>query len=780
MTQHSALPTRDDAHILGFDHYDPEDELRRESLLSIGNGFLHMRASAPEERAGPCHRPGLYRAGCYARLTGTVEGVDVATDSLANLPNWLDLSFRLGDEWLSFDRVRIVSYRQQLDLRTAILTREVTFRDGAGRLSEFNEERFVSMATARLGALRTRLRAIDWSGRVVVRSGIDGGIGNVIADEGGYDPQALRHLAAGHARTIGTDVEIAVAARTTLRVDESRVEGPEVDLPQGATLCIEKVGITCTSRDHAIGDPGETAAAAAAEARCHDALREDHIRAWAQLRGRCRLEVDGAELSRALALHSFHLLQTASPHAALSDAGLPSRGWQEAYHGHIFWDDMLSLSFLSLHLPDVVRSALLYRHRRLDAARRRARDAGLEGALFPWRSGTVGFEETPEFQKNPKSGRWMRDDTRYQFHVGSAIAHNVWRYFLATGDFDFMASYGAELMVEIARMWASLAKPHPGIEGRFTLRGVVGPDEFHTRYPGAEAPGLDDETYTNVMAAWVLIHAAKALDRLPACHRDAVTARLAVGADEARHWAHIAAHLHLVRDDQGRFLPFDRYDTLRPFDMEAHERDHPGERLDWFIEAQGGDINALQAQKQATFAMLGHLFTPDELSALLARMGHPAPPEIICRTIEADLARTSHDSSLSDLIYAGALARLAPEKAWRIFRGALHPDDAETGHSGTEKGIHLGAMAASIDIVQRIHLGLRPAEEALIVDPAPQGHIARIAAHVLFRSNSVAVTLDRGRIAIHADGGNHGPVPLLVRGIPHDLPPGATYEGTIE
>ncbi|WP_136684229.1 glycosyl hydrolase family 65 protein [Falsirhodobacter xinxiangensis] len=779
--QYAPLPRcEDDAFVTAFDHYDPEDELRRESLLSIGNGFVHMRASAPEERSGPCHRPGLYRAGCYARLTGRVEGRDVATDSLANLPNWLDLSFRLGEEWLSFDRVQILSYRQELDMRAAVLTRRVTFRDGLGRQSEFHEERFVSMATARLGALRTTLRAIDWSGRVTVRSGIDPGIGNVIADEGGYDPQALCNVAGGRARTLGTDVEIAVAARTTITLDGAAVEGTEVDLPMGATLCVEKIGITCTSRDHAIGDPGPTAAEAAQDARPYAVLREDHIRAWAQLWGRCRLEAEGAELSRALALHGFHLLQTASPHAALSDAGLPSRGWQEAYHGHIFWDDMLSLSFLSLHLPDVVRSALLYRHRRLDAARRRARDFGLAGALFPWRSGTVGFEETPAFQKNPKSGRWMRDDTRYQFHVGSAIAHNVWRYFLATGDFDFMASYGAELMVEIARMWASLAAPHPEVEGRFTIRGVVGPDEFHTRYPGAEKPGLDDETYTNVMAAWVLIHAAKALDRLPACHRDAVTARLAIGADEAQRWAQVAAHLHLVRDGEGRFLPFDRYGTLRPFDMAAHERDNPGERLDWFIEAQGGDINALQAQKQATFAMLGHLFTPDELSDLLAAMGHPAPPDILRRTIEADLDRTSHDSSLSDLIYAGALARLAPDHAWRIFRGALHPDDAETGHSGTEKGIHLGAMAASIDIVQRIFLGLRPGEQALIVDPAPQSHLSRISAHVLFRSNAVAVTLDHGRITIHADDGNHGPVPLLVRGVAHDLEPGATYEGTCE
>lgn len=774
---------------LTFDHYDPEDELRRESVMSLGNGLLHCRASAPQERESETHHPGHYRAGCYARLQGEVEGVEVATDSLANLPNWLALSFRLEgeDDWLSFDRVNIVSYRQQLDMKAALLTREVTFRDSLNRLTEFHEERFVSMASPHLGALRTRLRPIDWSGLVEIRSSIDTGITNALADEGGYDPIAIHILETksqiAHARTLGTNVEIVVAARTQVFEDGVQSNAKEdgdwsVTLAQGNALVVEKTAATCTSRDHAIGALCETAMLAATNAAPYDVLRRDHVQAWAQLWGRCRVEVAGDELTRAITLHSFHLLQTASPHASLSDAGIPSRGWQEAYHGQIFWDDLLSLSFLSMHLPDVVRSALIYRHRRLGAARQRAAKEGLAGALFPWRSGTVGFEETPEFQQNPKSGRWHRDDTRFQFHVGSAVAHNIWRYFLATGDFDFMASYGVEVMVEVARMWASLAKPHPEVEGRFTIRGVVGPDEFHTRYPGADTPGLNDDTYTNIMAAWTLIHAEKALNRLPAYHKNAVVAGLRFDEAEAHEWARIASNLHLAVDDEGRFLPFDGYHDLRPFDLAKFEKEHKGERLDWVIEAQGEDINALQVQKQATFAMLAHVFTPDELVDLLQTMGHPTSLEAIHRTIEADLARTSHDSSLSDLIYAGALAWLAPEKSWHIFCDALHPDE-KSGHSGTEKGVHLGAMAATIDIVQRIHLGLRPGERRLVIDPAPHRHVGQIGAHVLFHSNSVIVTLHLGRIEVSADAGNHGFVALSVCGVDHDLAPGETYTAKV-
>ncbi|MDB6454519.1 hypothetical protein [Falsirhodobacter sp. 20TX0035] len=773
------------AYEIVFDHYDPADERRRESLLSLGNGVLHARASAPEEARGEAHYPGLYRAGCYARLGGQVEGTEVSVDSLANLPNWLHLAFRLEGEagWLSFDRVEILRYRQRLDMAKALLSREVLFRDGQGRTTHFTEERFLSMAHPHLGALSVCLQPKDWSGRIEWRSGVHDRVDNELAvTEGGYDPQALDRVHSEDAgdgciltrtRTRGTGVDVAIAARTRVVLDGRKVEGA-VSVAEGGLLRVEKVGVVHTARDHAVGDLPQAVLGAVRDAQGYVDLRKDHVMAWHQLWARCRVEVGDPNLARAAALHAFHLLQTASPHASLSDAGLPSRGWQEAYHGQIFWDETLSLSFLSLHIPEVVRSALIHRHRRLGTARRRAAEQGLAGALYPWRSATTGIEETPEFQENPKSGRWHRDDTRFQFHVGSAIALNVWRYFLATRDVDFMAGYGAEMMVEIARMWASLAQPHPDHPGRLSLRGVVGPDEFHIRYPGADRPGVDDDTYTNIMAAWTLIHAGQALDRLPALRRKGLMERLELTGDDIGEWPGLAARLHLARDSEGRFLPFDRYETLEPFDLEAHERDHPGERLDWFIEAQHRDINALQVQKQASFAMLVHLLPVDELLALLDHMGHPATQDDLRRTVEADLARTSHDSSLSDLIYAGALARLAPERSWDMFGEALHPDEKE-GHSGTEKGVHLGAMAATLDILQRVHLGVRPSADALVIDPSPHPHHGRLCAHVLFRTDAASIELDAGRLCVRAEPGNGGDLPLRILGVSHRLPPGRDY-----
>ena len=151
-----------------------------------------------------------------------------------------------------------------------------------------------------------------------------------------------------------------------------------------------------------------------------------------------------------------------SRHTADLDAGVPARGLNgEAYRGHVFWDELYVYPFLSLRLPEVTRGLLMYRYRRLDEARAAAQEAGFDGAMFPWQSGSEGTEETQHVHLNPLSGRWEPDLSRNQRHVNAAIFYNVWHYFQATGDLPFLRDYGAEMMLEIARFWGSIAHFNP-------------------------------------------------------------------------------------------------------------------------------------------------------------------------------------------------------------------------------------------------------------------------------------------------------------------------------
>ena len=128
--------------------------------------------------------------------------------------------------------------------------------------------------------------------------------------------------------------------------------------------------------------------------------------------------------------------------------------------------------------------------------------------MFPWQSGSDGTEETQHVHLNPLSGRWEPDLSHNQRHVNAAIFYNVWHYYQATGDLDFLRDHGAEMMLEIARFWASIAHYNPERD-RYEIHGVMGPDEFHEKYPGAERGGLRNNAYTNVMVAWIAASRAR-------------------------------------------------------------------------------------------------------------------------------------------------------------------------------------------------------------------------------------------------------------------------------
>src|SRR5919204_525114 len=193
----------------------------------------------------------------------------------------------------------------------------------------------------------------------------------------------------------------------------------------------------------------------------------------------------------------------------------PAPGWHgEPSRGHVFWDELFVFPFLAFQRPILASALLDYRHARLGAARAAARAAGYQGAMFPWQSGSNGREETQQVHLNPKSGRWLPDHSRNQRHVNIAIAYNVWQHYLITGSIGFLRFVGAELLVDIARFWASIAT-YDAEQDRYEIRGVMGPDEYHEGYPASDEQGLRNNTYTNVMAVWVLQRALEALEELP-------------------------------------------------------------------------------------------------------------------------------------------------------------------------------------------------------------------------------------------------------------------------
>ncbi|HEY5948579.1 MAG TPA: glycosyl hydrolase family 65 protein [Kofleriaceae bacterium] len=791
---------------LVYDGFDPSQEGVRETLCTLGNGYVGTRGAAAEASSDGVHYPGTYIAGCYDRLASKIGDRELEHEDLINAPNWLPLTFRhAGEDWLDLANVEILSYRQVLDLRRAVLMRNVRVRDGSGRITLIASRRLVSMADRHVAAQELVLTAENWSGRIDVRSALDGTVENRGVER--YRLLASKHLVPVEARplsaestllemsTVQSQIRIAVAARTRAFVAgkqltcDARTSGGEdvivqeltLDLHANQPMTIEKVVSIFTSRDRAISAPGLAAAEKLTDAGRFEQLLEPHALAWEQLwrSFELRIEMDPADEPSTvttgviLRLHVFHLLQTASRNSTDLDVGVGARGLHgEAYKGHVFWDELFVFPLLNFRAPEITRSLLLYRYRRLDGARRAARTAGHRGAMFPWRSGSDGREETPLLYYNPRSHRWITDTTRLQRHVGAAIAYNIWQYYQVTGDVKFLGEAGAETFLEIARFFASLATWNATRE-RFDIRHIMGPDEFHVGYPDSREAGLDNNAYTNVMAAWLLWRAREVLDALPHDRRREVRESLALDDAELARWDAISRRITLPFLDGGILAQFESYDRLPELDWDGYRARYGNiQRLDLILESEGDSPNRYKASKQADVLMLFFLFSSEELCALFERLDYPFDSAVIPKTIDYYLRRTSDGSTLSRVAHAWVLARANRVGSWEVCREALTSDIADIQNGTTREGIHLGAMAGSVDLILRCYTGLELREDVLWLNPRLPAQIRRLELLVRYRGHTLELAISQDKVEVSAARCDIPTMQVAVRGTIHDLKAG--------
>ena len=220
----------------------------------------------------------------------------------------------------------------------------------------------------------------------------------------------------------------------------------------------------------------------------------------------------------------------------------------------------------------------------------------------------------------------------------------MWQYFQATGDLDFLRFHGAEMLLEIARFWASAATYNRALD-RYEILGVVGPDEYHDGYPGSTRPGIDNNAYTNVMAVWCLCRGLDVLKILSPELGTELSDRLSLTQAEIDHWDDVSRKVKVCFHD-GVISQFEGYEALEELDWDAY-RSRYGDmsRLDRILEAEGDSANRYKLAKQADVTMLFFVLSADELAAILERLGYAYDPDLIPRTVAYYDRRTSHGST---------------------------------------------------------------------------------------------------------------------------------------
>lgn len=793
--------------VLTYDGFDPDSEQLREALCTVGNGYFASRGAAPESSAGATHYPGTYLAGCYNRLLSEVAGETIENESLVNAPNWLPLDFKMEDgEWLRPDNSELTEYRQDLDMRQGLLIRQMRFEDTQGRRIRVVQRRFAHMGAAHLAGLQTEIEPENWSGKLTLRSAIDGRVENsLVRRYRQLNNKHLQQVAAGQyeddiiwleAKTSQSNIGIAEAVRTRVfrdrrEVDAERrtIEEPgyiaqeiRLDVKQEEAVRINKVAAFCTSRDRAISNCRLEAQKDAARAARFPLLLSSHVLGWDHLWERCRISTstDTPRLQQILNLHIFHLLQSVSVNSIDLDAGVPPRGLHgEAYRGLIMWDELFIFPLISIRIPDLTRSLLAYRYRRLPEARWAARRTGYRGAMFPWQSGSNGREEAQTLHLNPRSGRWIPDNSHLQKHINAAVAYNVWYYYQVTGDLDFIQYYGAEMLFDLARFWASIAQYNKSID-RYEILKVMGPDEFHDKYPGAEEPGLDNNAYTNVMAAWVLCRALEASDLLPRERLRAIMENMGLTRDELERWDEISRRMRVVFHGDGIISQFEGYDDLEEFDWETYREKYQDiHRLDRILEAEGDTPNRYKVSKQADVLMLFYLFSAEELEEMFERLGYRLGPEAIPRNVDYYIKRTSHGSTLSAIVHSWVLSRSMREESWNLFRSALESDVSDIQGGTTHEGIHLGAMAGTVDLIQRCYAGLEARRDMLRFDPYLPEELKRVEFNIQYRNHYIKVEMTQHHLRLKSRLEDVSPINVAVNGEVTALSPGETLDYTL-
>lgn len=765
---------------LTYDRFDPEKENLREALCTLGNGYLGTRGAVPETVASRVHYPGMYIAGVYNALTTKIAGRDVVNEDFVNCPNWLFLNYRIGDgPWFNRLKVKLLFWKVELNMRKGILSRRMRWMDKQGRITLVENHRIASMADPHFCALRCTITPENYNEKITIRSGIDGMVLNQGVER--YKQLLSKHLEPSSHGSFGKDgiflrmrtnqsnIKITEALRTLVFSDDKKIE-PEmrillhgrdriiqeftVDAKKGKKTTIEKLVSVYTSRDHGVADDCALAQDKVSSATDFESLFLPHQAKWKALWSRFDIEVDGDPLvQQVLRLHTFHLLQSASTYNEDIDAGLPARGLHgEAYRGHIFWDEMYSFPFYNSHAPEITRALLMYRYRRLGAAKEYARQHGYNGAMFPWQSASTGEETTQIVHLNPMSGTWGPDYSSLQRHVSIAVAYNVWTYFFTSGDRDFLDRYGTEIIIEIAQFWSSVAQYNKN-RRRYEIEGVMGPDEFHERYPRAKKGGIKNNAYTNVMVAWVLDKALYLLDNMNEEERYALMLKTNISEKDSMRWRDITKKMFVPIGRNGIIHQFEGYMKLKELDWEEYRAKYDNiTRIDRILKAEGLSPDSYKAAKQADTLMLFFVLNHKEIQSILRKLGYSFNKEMMKKNYDYYVQRTSHGSTLSCVVHAYIAKRLGYEKeAFEFFMTALESDLYDTQGGTTQEGIHVGVMAGTINLLLKCFAGLSISEKGICLNPVLPEEWKRLKFQVRYKNIWFSIIITKKYVSILAN-----------------------------
>jgi alpha,alpha-trehalose phosphorylase len=681
--------------------FNPEFLAQLETMLAVGNGYLGMRG-CPEE-GGPNAENGTFINGFY-ETRPIVYGEDAygfarTGQTICNVTDSKIIKLFVDDEPFWLPKAQLLKYDRRLNMKSGTLDREILWETPAGKQVSIKSRRLVSFANRHVAAISYYVTLLNAQAFVVVSSEMAANEASVRGGEA--DPRLARafsnrvlHPRASYSKdrrlvlchateksrftlTCATDHTLETSCSHSYKAVHTADFGQvafTIDARPGCPIQLTKYMVYHTSPTASpeelcglaewtldrVVSQGFPQLLAAQEQYMDDFWRRSDVRLKNVRED--RIQRSTVEIQQAIRFNLFHILQAS---ARAEDTGVPAKGLTgQAYEGHYFWDtEIYLLPFLIYTSPRIARNLLLFRYKMLPQARARAKELGHRGAMFPWR--TISGEEASAYYAAGTA----------QYHINADIMYALRKYVHATGDEPFLRNFGAEMLVETARLWADLGFYSDAKQGNFCINGVTGPDEYNAV--------VNNNAYTNLMARENLRYTIEVIESLQATEPDAYNAlvhKTALEPSEVKAWRRAAENMYVPYDEKLKIIPQDdNFLDREPWDF----KNTPADRYPLLLFYHPLDIYRKQVIKQADVVLA--MFLLGDAFSLEAKK----------RNFEFYDPLTTGDSSLSSCVEAIIAAQIGDtDKAFRYGTAALLMDLADVG-GNVKDGCHIASMGGT-------------------------------------------------------------------------------------
>jgi maltose phosphorylase len=709
--------------------FDPALHKVSESLFSIGNGRMGQRANFEESYSGKTLR-GSYLAGVYypdkTRVGWWKNGYPEYFAKVLNSVNWIGIDISVDGVAVDLAHIQPKGFQRKLNMQNGLLERHYTIELQNGNQLQFKWTRFCHITRKDLGVIRLEITATK-DCELTINSYLDGAVYN---QDSNYDEFFWEQTSAGAYKKAGvvwvrqqtrkTGFKVLAGAKTqvqqgsemipgTLSSGEMRAEEHyRLLLKSGQTLKLEKYVAVLTDMYHQpaqFEDIVKSTISAAVDTG-FEQLLDEQIHGWADIWKQADILIEGDDAAQqGIRFNIFQLFQTYNGDDARLNIG-PKGFTGEKYGGSTYWDtEAYCIPFyLGTASPEVSRNLLLYRYQQLPKAIENAEKLGFSGGAALYPMVTMNGEEC--------HNEW--EITFEEIHRNGAIAYAIYDYINYTGDADYMASHGLEVLIGIARFWAQRVN-WSNDKNKFVMLGVTGPNEFENN--------VNNNWYTNYIASWCMRYAAEQCEWLKTANpsaMNAISGKTALSTEEVSNWKHIQANMYFPYDpDQNVFLQQDGFldkELIPVSDLPASQRP--------IVEHWSWDRILRSCYIKQADVLQGFYFFEDDFDADAHR-----------RHFDFYEQFTVHESSLSPCIHSILANKIGNhEKAYEFYLRTSRLDLNDINND-TCDGCHITSMAGTWMTISKGFAGIRVKNGKLHFNPALPNQWKSLTFNLRFREN---------------------------------------------